>query len=146
MSANWWFKATLVASLLAGCGTAAEHQDVSFDPAYRSLIGRDARASSDLVLHAVTLDRNYAKRVDLCSVTQQPGFDGPEVLFRRALPAGTTFRILHVRRCTNCLGANRVELLVRSESTSACGPVPVKILHGALGDSVLLVPDTQRRT
>src|SRR5262245_42538381 len=87
---------------LAGAGCSASYEDVSAEPEYRSLIGRELRGDTELLLHEVTLDRNDARRVDLCSVTPRPGFAGPEVVGRRVLPAGTAFRVLRVRRCTNC--------------------------------------------
>ena len=126
--------------LLSACVPQAKYEDISSDPSYRSLVGRELRASSSLSLHAITLDRNYANRVDLCSVTPPPGFDGPEVISRGGLAAGTSFRVLSVRRCANCSSPDLVELLVSSESTAVCGNAPVKINLGALGSTVLLVP------
>jgi hypothetical protein len=139
MIANRIIQMALATLFLSGCGVMAEYEDVSTEQTYRSLIGRELRATSELLLHAVTLDRNYAKRVDLCSITPRPGFDGPEVVMRRVLPAGTNFRVLRVRRCTNCLFQEQVELVVRSQSTTECGQAPATIDHGALGSSVILV-------
>lgn len=82
-------------------------------PGYRTQAGRELRAPSELMLHAVTLDPGYAKRVDQCSIQPLPGFDGREVIWRRSLPAGASFRVTGVRRCTNCLLEERVELILR---------------------------------
>ena len=139
MIANRILQIAMAAVLLSGCGVMAEYEDVSSEPTYRSLIGRELRAPSELLLHAVTLDRNYAKRVDLCSITPRPGFAGPEVVMRRVLPAGTTFRVLRVRRCTNCLSQDQVDLIVSSKSTTVCGQAPATIDHDVLGSSVILV-------
>ena len=131
-------QAVVTAGILSGC-VMSQYEDVSAEPTYRSLIGQELRGNSELLLHEVTLDRNYARRVDLCSVTPRPGFAGPEVISRRVLPAGTPFRVLRVRRCTNCLPEERVELIVSSPSVGQCGQAPIEISYGALGASVQLV-------
>jgi hypothetical protein len=131
-------QAVVTACILSGC-VMSQYEDVSAEPKYRSLIGRELRGDSELLLHEVTLDRNYAQRVDLCSVTSRPGFAGPEVINRRVLAAGTPFRVQRVRRCTNCLGEESVELIVSSPSVGQCGQAPIKISYGALGSSVHLV-------
>ena len=125
--------AVLIACMLSGC--AASYEDVSTDPTYRSLIGRDLRYDSELLLHEVTLNLDSPRRVDTCSVTPPPGFDGPEVVSRTVLPAGTTFRVQHVRRCTNCLGDERVELLVSSPATARCGQTPTTISYALLASN-----------
>ena len=122
--------AGVMACALSGC--FASYEDVSAEPSYRSLIGRELRTDSELLLHQVTLDRNYAQRVEVCSITHPPGFDGPEVVGRHILPAGTAFRVLRVRRCTNCLGEERVELVVSSPGANQCGQAPVTMQYGLL--------------
>jgi hypothetical protein len=117
----------------------AKYKDVSLDPDYRSLVGRDIYAQSDLLLHKVSLDRNNPTHVGLCSVTPQPGFDGSEVISRHTLAAGTTFRIVSVRVCKNCGSLSQPELLVTSSETTDCRQAPVKISHEFLGSSVLLI-------
>jgi hypothetical protein len=128
------------AALLAGCGMMAEYEDASSEPDYRPLIGKEVLTTADLLLHAVALDLGN-KQIDLCSITEQPGFDGPEVIARSALPSGTSLHILSVRRCTNCLSERRIELIVSSQATAMCGRAPVKINHSLLGTSIQLAPD-----
>ena len=119
----------------------AQYNDVSTDSAHRDLIGRDLQTTSELLVHGVTLDRSYAKSVDLCSVTPKPGLSGPEVVTRQTLPAGTRLRVVAVRKCVNCLSSPQpVELLVTSVSTGFCGLAPVKIDRDLIGTSVTLVP------
>ena len=138
MAANRAIQLAAAALLLCGCGATAKYQDVSSEPTYQPLIGRQLRATSELLLHGVTLDRNYAKHVDLCSVTPRPGIGGPEIVWSRKLPSGTIFRVVGVRRCTNCRLRERVQLMVQSESTAACGQSPAEIDYQALGSSVIL--------
>jgi hypothetical protein len=141
MTANRLSLSSTILLLLAGCMPMAQYEDLSAEPAYRELIGQDLRSTSDLLVHGVTLDRNYAKRVDLCSVTPAPGFSGPEVVTCQSLPAGATFRIVGVRRCTNCHSLSTpVKLLVTSSSTTVCGSAPVEISEYLLNSSVTLVP------
>ena len=131
--------AAAVALVLSGCGMVS-FEDVSSEPTYKPLIGRQLQAPSELMLFGVTRDRNYAKRVDICVLTPRPGFDGPEVVTRAVLPAGTTFTVLSVQRCTNCLFGERVELLVSARTEASCGQVPIKIDNGHLGSTVRMVP------
>jgi len=133
-------KVVIAATLLSSCSAKVEYEDISQVPAYRSLVGRELSSPSDLVLHAITLDRNYAKRIDQCSITQPPGFGGPEVVVRSVLPAGTIFHVRGIRRCKNCLFDKRIELLVSSESATACGTAPIEIPFDTLGELVLLKP------
>lgn len=126
-------QAVVIACVLSSC--AASYEDASADPTYRSLIGQEIRFDSELLLHEVTLDLDPPRRVDTCSVTPPPGFDGPEVVGRNVLPAGTTFRVLHVRRCTNCLGEERVELVVSSPAADRCRQVPITVSYAFLVDN-----------
>jgi hypothetical protein len=128
----------LLATLLSGCGMS-EYKDVSAEPKYHDLIGQNLEAISDLRLHAVTLDRNYAKHVDTCVITTLPGFSGPEVIFQRPIPAGTEFQVLAVRECTNCPFEDRVDLVIRLEDQLQCSTVPVTIDLGLLKSSLRAV-------
>ena len=132
-------QATAIAAILSGCGMA-QYEDVGNDPKYHQLIGQRLEAASKLYLHAVTLDRNYAKQVDTCSITEPPGFSGPEVIYSRTIPKGAIFEIVGVRKCINC-AEDMVEMLVRSGSTATCGTAPVTIDHGLLGTGVHLIQD-----
>lgn len=130
--------APIVAALLLSSCIMAEYDDVSAEPAYRDLVGRRLRSQSLLHIHAVTLDRNYAPVIGQYSITAPPGFDGPEVLSRDTLPAGTVFKTLSVRRCTNCLFQNKVDLMVELPPFS---DAPVELSYELLATGrVTVVP------
>jgi hypothetical protein len=145
MIASRMLKAAALAAVLTGCGMS-EYEDISSDPRYHPLVGQQLEATSDLYLHAVTLDRNYAKRVDTCSITMPPGFGGPELVYRRTLPAGTTFHVLSVRRCTNCPFDERVEMVVAPQGDASCGEAPVTIDDSILGSGVRTVANSHGGT
>jgi hypothetical protein len=145
MAAIRIIQAAAIAAALTGCGMA-EYEDISANPRYSGLVGQQLEATSELYLHAVTLDRNYAKRVDTCSITSPPGFSGPELIYRHTLPAGTSFQILGIRRCTNCPFDERVQMVVRSQSDTSCGEAPVTIDHSLLGTGVRTVPNSRGGT
>jgi len=121
--------------LLSSCGMA-QYEDVSLDPKYLPLVGQQLEATTELYLHAVTLDPNYAQQVDTCVVTAPPGFSGPELVYRRTLAAGTAFHVLSVRRCVNCPFDERVEMMVHSTGNASCGESPITIDHSLLGSGV----------
>jgi hypothetical protein len=145
MTAIRLIKTAAIAAFLTGCGMS-EYEDISSDPRYHPLIGQQLEATSELYLHAVTLDRNYAKRVDACSITIPPGFSGPEVIYRHTLPVGSTFHILSVQRCTNCPFDERVEMVVRPQDDASCGEAPVTIDHSFLGSGVRTLPSSHGGT
>ena len=113
-------------------------EDVSTDPAYRTLVGQALEAPNELMIFGVSLDRNYARRIDKCVLTQRPGLDGPEVIVRGTVPAGTLFTVSGVERCIDCLFEERVELLLSTSAHTPCGSAPITINHSQLGS--LLVP------
>ena len=98
-----------VAVLFAVCAVAAfwalnwmttptPGEDVGADPAYANAMGQRFRTGIDLRAIGVTLDRNYASRVDTVSLVAQPGFGGPEVVQHWVLPKGAELRVVGVRR------------------------------------------------
>jgi hypothetical protein len=72
--------------------------DISTDPAYAGAIGRRFQARRDLHAIGVTMDRNYAARIDSIALVGPPGFSGPEVVARSTLPAGAVLEVVAVRR------------------------------------------------
>jgi hypothetical protein len=139
MIANRLLKAAAIALLVSSC-VMSEYKDVSAAPAYRNLVGQRLETTSPTLLHAVTLDRNYAKHVDSCTIQPPPGFTGPELIYRRSMPAGTTFQVLAVRECTNCPIDDRVELILSPEDSGlSCGAAPITINLNYLRSSVPLL-------
>ena len=136
--ANRITAAATVLLLLAGCGMS-EYEDITANTSHSQLIGQRLEARSQLYIHAVTLDPNYAKRVDLYSVTPPPGFSGPELIYRDTLPAGTGFKVLSVRRCTNCPFEERIELLVQPIGTDRYRAAPVEVSYDFLEIGALFV-------
>jgi hypothetical protein len=88
----------VVAVALHGC--TARYRDASTE--HPLLLNRTIRATQPIVLHAVTTIHYPKQVIDEYHITKEPGFGGPEVIFRRKFPAGTTLRILQVQHCSNC--------------------------------------------
>jgi hypothetical protein len=86
--------------------------DISTDPAYAGAIGRRFQARRDLHAIGVTMDRNYAARIDSIALVGPPGFSGPEVVARSTLPAGAVLEVVAVRRADSRL-VDDVEYVVR---------------------------------
>lgn len=57
----------------------------------------------ELLIYGITIDRNYKKQIDYYTVTEKPGFSGPEVVSKDSLGSGTLFQIKRAMNCTNCL-------------------------------------------
>jgi hypothetical protein len=101
----------LLTVLSTGCGMA-RYDDISSQPEYVGLINTTYRSREVMLIHGVTLDANYAKVVDIYSLTPKPGMGGPEILSRDTLPVGTTIRVARVLGCTNCIFGGGDELEV----------------------------------
>jgi len=86
----------LVSSCWAGAGCGAPDVDVSQTPEYASAIGSHYRAKTDLwALGLYSTDGS--RRVAKIWVSPFPG-TGPEVAFRRKIPAGQDFKVVAVRK------------------------------------------------
>jgi hypothetical protein len=99
--------------LLSGC-IKAKYEDVSNDERYSSLVGHEYRFAEDLIIHGVLDYPTRDQVLDFYVVTAKPGFDGPEVVSRGLLPAGTMVHIEKVMDCTNCFESGihlQVEIL-----------------------------------
>jgi hypothetical protein len=91
----------LILGVLGGC--SARYQDVSGTPEYTGRIGEVCITTAALIAHGVSRQLGKEKKTDYLVITREPGFAGPEVTFREALPAGVALTIIAARRCTNCL-------------------------------------------
>jgi hypothetical protein len=80
---------------LAGCGTI-EWQDVSADPQYSKMPGREFTLKEDVWVFGIASDQNYQERVDYSVLVPGVGFDGPEVVTRRRAEKGLVFKITKV--------------------------------------------------
>lgn len=84
-----------------GC-SMAKYTDVSHEEKFKMVINKDYVTLKELMIHGVTLDRNYKKNIDIYSITEMAGFSGPEVVSKNILSKGTIFKIIRVVRCTSC--------------------------------------------
>ena len=95
------FVATLTFLLLTGCGFVS-YEDVSGESEYSKYVGVRYRTTEDMQIYRISMERNYGPSPSIYEIVQSPGFGGPEVLSRTDFPAGSTMRILAVRRCKDC--------------------------------------------
>ena len=100
-----------ILSLLSGCD--AKYEDVSGASEYIGRIGEKCLTTSAFIAHGVSRQLGKEKKADFLVLTAEPGFSGPEVTFREALPAGVVLTIIGARRCTNCLPPH-VDFIVTS--------------------------------
>jgi hypothetical protein len=118
-----------LAVLSGGCGFA-KFEDATHELAYSELGGATLVTNSELRIHGVTMDRNYAPILDHYTITTRPGIGGPEVLSKRAFPKGISLKVVGVQRCTNCPFENRVQVLVRPIAGKDYLDAPIKFSYG----------------
>jgi hypothetical protein len=81
----------------------AKYVDVTHAPEYAGILGKRYTFAIPMPACGITMDRNYKPPADHVVILAPPGFSGPEVLWCEDLPEGTAFRVVGVKRCTNCL-------------------------------------------
>lgn len=94
--------AMLVLVVATGCG-AAEYRDVSGENEYINIIGNKFRTKVKMFAHKITLNEEYKPSADYILVTNPPGIGGPEILEKDVVPIGSSFELVHVMKCTNCI-------------------------------------------
>ncbi|MCC6416152.1 MAG: hypothetical protein IT582_09610 [Opitutaceae bacterium] len=81
-----------------------KQEDVSALPPYKSHVGSSYALKQEMRLAGVTAPPGSETTVDYYVITPiSPGWSGPEVITREALPAGTIVQVEAVYRCVNCL-------------------------------------------
>ena len=115
----------MVVFLLTGC--SEKYEDASAEGDYSTLIGQELETRDEMLIHGVTIDKDNNKEVSYFSVTPRPGFDGPEVVTRSILPAGTRFQVERVEKCTSCwLSRTRLCVSVPSKPKYSGAPVYIR--------------------
>jgi|TARA_R110002073_G_scaffold148818_9_gene302115 hypothetical protein len=123
---NIYSSLLIVVLSLAGCGMA-EYDDISSDVKYAHLIGGQYQTLQRLRLHAVTLDRNSRKKIDIYNLTEYPGFGGPEVIYSRQLKPASLFQIKTIIKCNNCIFDSRIKIVVDILSEDLDSEMPVHL-------------------
>ena len=110
--------------VLTGCRT--EYEDVSRDVQFSAMIGTTYKTLRQLRLHGVTLHKNYQERIDIYSITELPGFSGPEVVTSSILKAGSILKVRSILKCKNCL-SDRLEIVVDILSEKLTPDVQIRL-------------------
>ena len=77
-----------------------------------------------------TIDRNYKKQIDYIALVGPPGFSGPEVVEKAALPKGAVLEVVAVLKADTWL-VDRIEYLVKriDASPPLSGRMVLKVDH-----------------
>jgi len=110
------FLISIVILLLLGC-TPAKYSDVSADSKYKELIGRVFVTQSELQAIGVSFDANYSEQVDYVFLEPNPGFNGPEVIFKQTLPKGIELEVTGIMKTSQLLNSS-IYFLVKEKNAS----------------------------
>lgn len=117
----------LWAFLTYQCGRQAKYEDISYEEEYSHFIGKKYRTTKNLLVHGITLDKNYKKQIDVFTIDEPPGFSGPEIISKGHLPEGTLIQIRKVVECINCLPKlKELEIDILSEEKYSNHPVRIE--------------------
>ncbi|WP_156812176.1 hypothetical protein [Idiomarina xiamenensis] len=74
---------------LTSCSTEEYKESLDSERFY----GKEITLKSDIIAHGITLSTNYSGDVDYVVLMPEPGFNGPEVKFRKLIRSGVDFII-----------------------------------------------------
>lgn len=97
---------TLSAMMISfiSCSDVQEYEDVSGLPEFRSYVGAEYTTKEEMTITGVNAPPGYGEKIDYYVVhPSSPSWNGPEVITREPLAAGTRLTIEFIHRCTNCL-------------------------------------------
>jgi hypothetical protein len=133
--------ATVVLVLcLSGCGFVS-FEDVSSNAAFSAYVDGHYRTTSDMQVYRISMDGNYGQTPSIYKVIPPPGIDGPEVLSRASIPAGSTLQVQSVERCVDCYldSEPRVEMVIRFTSDSRFNDLQVRVAQEHLLDHMIKI-------
>lgn len=88
-------------SVVALGGCRATHRDASAESPYKEHIGQVCEMVTPLNAMGYTFNVERNKKTDAIAIWHY-SFSGPEVTFKRAIPARSKIILLEARECTNC--------------------------------------------
>ncbi|MDP5210238.1 hypothetical protein [Microbulbifer sp. 2205BS26-8] len=121
----------IIIFFLVGC--ESKYTDISFSKEYSKIVGNKYRVKGELMLHGLTLGKNYGEKIDIYSVTESPGFSGPEVINRKTLSAGSVIEVIGARRCDNCF-PSQVEFNIKLMSKNLTPEAPIWLADYSVSD------------
>ncbi len=80
----------------------AKFEDISTDPEYFSIVGKEFTTKKDLLIFGYTLKLEKEKNLNGYTVQDYPGIGGAEIMSREVLKAGTSFTVEKIEQCRNC--------------------------------------------
>ena len=102
----------ILATFIALTYTRTKYIDVTHAPEYGGIVGKEYTLAIPMPACGIAMDQNYKPPADDVEILAPPGFGGPEVLWCEDLPEGTAFRVVGIKRCTNCLGGGEDRVMV----------------------------------
>lgn len=102
----------IVWALIALTYSRAKYVDVTHAPEYAGIVGKEYTFAIPMPACGITMDQHYKPPASEVEIMAPPGFGGREVMWCDDLPEGTGFRVVGVKRCTNCLGGSEDTVLV----------------------------------
>lgn len=78
--------------LFAGASGGCSPRDISHEPPFANMIGHEYRVIGDVDAYGIKQDLQD-KDASYVTLIPPPGIGGPEVVFKRRVPKGQTFRI-----------------------------------------------------
>lgn len=120
----------ILTTLIALTYTRAKFIDVTHAAEYGGVVGKEYTFAVPMPACGITMDPNYKPPADEVEILAPPGFDGPEVLWCENLPQGTAFRVVGIKRCSNCPGGGEDRVMVDITSSRGYRGLPASLSAG----------------
>jgi len=126
---------TILVVLLVLANCQAEYSDVSHLAPHKERIDQVCIAQLPIQAHGVTKKVEREKKTDYVLVSEIR-FTGPEFTFAEPLQPETSYRILSVQRCTNCLFEEQIRYRISiTPSPSRYRDIPTFLRATALSSN-----------
>jgi|TARA_B110000902_G_scaffold265956_1_gene351920 hypothetical protein len=92
---NRIFIISMLATFTVGC-VENDYSDISQTSEYQSLIGKNFTLMENVWATGITTDQNYKGEASHIVLVPEPGFEGPEVVFRNLIEKGDQISVTKV--------------------------------------------------
>ena len=138
MFPSFFLRLIAASSILLAAGCEVSFEDISNDPEYSSIIGRNYISVVELSLLGIDVPPSYEEDVDYYLIdSKSPGWSGVELITEDILPVGSQIRVNTVERCTDCFldSEPRIQFDVTLKGGTPIQGLPIKLRKYHFADS-----------
>ena len=116
------------ATLASACKST--YKNISAEPDFLRYIGKTYVLKNNMSIRGINLPPGYSSRIDIYMISKlhEAHHKAPEEITFAVLPKGSTFTIIELHECTNCLSLQKLrEAYITIEDFEKAVDVPISI-------------------